>query len=146
MLQRGEDQGLCVCVCVCCPWGAEDGAGIEKNSHIAVYCSYFCCYCWLGFLCCFGVFFFFFLVEEVVVWFGLRGFFVCLFVLGFRKGLSMKLGPKTLNCYYLSRNTFFLTVVNIVIIKPITILLFEKLSIEKSHFHLTHEEGRPKEF
>ena len=96
MLQRGEDQGLCVCVCVCCPWGAEDGAGIEKNSHIAVYCSYFCCYCWLGFLCCFGDFFFFFFGGRGcgLVWF--EGFFCLSVCFGFQERSLNEIGPQNI--------------------------------------------------
>lgn len=56
----------------------------------------------------------------------------------------MKLSLKILNCYYLSWNAFFKTVV--VLLRPIIILLFEELSIEKCRLHLTREENGPKEF
>lgn len=55
-----------------------------------------------------------------------------------------------LNYYYLPQDTFLLTIIMAVVFvfvsKPIIILLFEELSVEKSHFHLTYREGRLKEF
>lgn len=57
----------------------------------------------------------------------------------------MKWSLKILNCYYLSWNAFLKTIV-VLLLRPMIILLFEELSIEKCHLHLTHEENGPKEF
>lgn len=57
----------------------------------------------------------------------------------------MKWSLKILNCYYLSWNAFLKTIV-VLLLRPMIILLFEELSIEKCYLHLTHEENGPKEF